>query len=64
MGNFSDIMRFYLEDYDFQTFVNKNIQTYNKTLDYMLHTPTTIEYYKSLQKGGCNAKPEDGRSNN
>ena len=60
MAKDSDIMRFYLENYDFQLFVNKNIQTYGKTLDYMLHTPTTIEYYKSLIDGGCNYREEKG----
>ena len=60
MAKDSDIMRFYLENYDFQLFVNKNIQTYGKTLDYMLHAPTTIEYYKSLIVGGCNYREEKG----
>ena len=59
-----DIKQFYLENYDFQVFVNKNCQTYGKTLDYMLSTPTTQEYYKSLIKGGCNARGDKGREGN
>ena len=54
-----EIKRFYLENHDFQVFVNKNCQTYGKTPDYILETPTTLEYYKSLQKGGCNARREE-----
>ena len=60
----SEIKRFYLENYDFQIFVNKNCQTYQKPLDYMLETPTTQEYYKSLIKGGCNARGDKGREGN
>lgn len=56
MAQISTIKNFYLENYDFQIFVNKNCQTYRKPLDYMLATPITQEYYKSLQKGGCNEK--------
>lgn len=53
------IHRFYLENHDFQVYVNKNIQTYGRTLDQELQNPITQEYYLSLQKGGCNAKSED-----
>ena len=47
---------FYLVDYDFQIFCNKNMQVYNRELDEEMANPITQEYYKSLQKGGCNAK--------
>ena len=60
-----DIKEFYLKDYDFQIFVNKNCQTYGKTLDYMLSTPTTIEYYNYLTDGGRKygkGKPEQDQS--
>ena len=46
--------RFYLTDYDFNLFVNKGCQTYKRTLDEQLADPITYEYYKSLQRGGCN----------
>ena len=48
--------RFYLVNHDFQIYVNKNCQTYNRTLDEELKSPITREYYLSLQKGGCNEK--------
>ena len=51
--------RFYLVDYDFQIYVNKNCQSYNRTLDEELKSPITIEYYRSLQKGGCNERKGD-----
>ena len=45
---------FYLTDHDFQTYVNKGCQMYRRTLDEMLISPITVEYYRSLQRGGCN----------
>lgn len=51
MAQISTIKNFYLENYDFQMFVNKNCQTYGKSLDYMLSTPTTIAYYKYMNEG-------------
>ena len=48
------IKRFYLINHDFQVYVNKNCQSYNRTLEQELKSPITWEYYKSLQKGGCN----------
>lgn len=57
------IKRFYLENHDFQVFVNKNIQTYNRTLDHELQNPITQEYYRSLLKGGCNAKSDNREEN-
>lgn len=53
--------RFYLINYDFQVYVNKNCQTYGRTLDQELKSPITREYYKSLQKGGCNEERDDNR---
>ena len=47
---------YYLTDHDFQTYVNRNCQTYHRCLDDELQSPITIEYYRSLQKGGCNAR--------
>lgn len=55
------IKRFYLADHDFQVYVNRNCQTYGRTLNEELKNPITMEYYKSLQKGGCN---ERGRKSN
>ena len=53
------IKRFYLTNHDFQIFVNKGCQTYRRNLDAMLVDPITIEYYKSMQRGGCNAKQDN-----
>ena len=50
--------RFYITNYDFQIYCNKNMQTYGRTLDEEMANPITQEYYKSLIKGGCNAKRE------
>ena len=58
------IKRFYLIDHEFQLYVNKNCQTYHRTLDQELKSPITIEYYKSLQRGGCNAKQENRGADN
>lgn len=58
------MQKFYLANYDFQIFVNKNIQTYGRTLDQELRNPITQEYYLTLQKRGCNAKSEDRTEDN
>lgn len=55
---------FYLTDYDFQLFCNKNMQSYGRSLDQEMANPITQEYYKSLQRGGCNAKRTDRDKNN
>ena len=52
--------RFYLTNHDFQVYVNKGCQTYNRSLDSELDDPIVVEYYKTLQKGGCNEKRESG----
>lgn len=53
------IERFYLTNHDFEVYVNKNIQTYDRTLEEELSNVITVEYYRSLQKGGCNAEHKD-----
>ena len=53
------IEKFYLTNHDFQMFCNKNIQTYGRTLNEELSNVITVEYYRSLQKGGCNAEHKD-----
>lgn len=49
-----DLENFYLTNHDFNIFVNKGCQTYNRSLPSMLADPITREYYLSMQKGGCN----------
>lgn len=43
---------------NFQDYVAKNMDTYDRTLDQELQSPITQNYYKSLQKGGCNYREE------
>ena len=62
MANRTPIENFYLTNHDFQVYVNKNSQAYGTTLEQELQNPITIEYYKSLLQGGCNAKREDRRT--
>ena len=47
---------FYLVNHDFNTFCNKNMQSYGRTLDEEMSNPITREYYLSLQRGGCNER--------
>ena len=63
MTDHARIKRFYLTNHDFQVYVNKNCQIYKRSLDDELKSPITVEYYKSLQKGGCNEKREGGGEN-
>lgn len=54
------IQEFYLTNHDFQIFVNKNIQSYHRTLEQEFQNPITQEYYLSLLKGGCNEERDNG----
>ena len=54
--------RFYLTNYDFQIYCNKNMQTYKRGLKQEMSSPITYQYYLSLQKGGCNAPREKQQS--
>lgn len=58
------IEKFYLTNHDFQVFCNKNIQTYGRTLNEELSNVITVEYYRSLQKGGCNEERSNGTEDN
>ena len=51
-----EMEKFLATSEDFKSFVEKNMKTYNHTLEQELQSPITVEYYKSLQKGGCNYK--------
>ena len=53
-----DILMFYDENPDFKRFVDRNAKQYRKSPAYIMETPTAKEYFKSLQKGGCNARNE------
>ena len=48
---------------DFKRYVDKCSISYGKSLDEILQSPITREYYKSLQRGGCNAKSGCGTEN-
>ena len=54
---------FYLTDHDFNVYCNKNMQTYNRSLEDEMNNPITLEYYRSMQRGGCNAKRTDRKEN-
>ena len=41
---------------DFRNFVLLSMRTYNKKCADILKSPITQEYYRSLQKGGCNER--------
>jgi hypothetical protein len=43
---------------DFKTYIEKNMQTYNRTLSEELQSPITQNYYEALQAGGCNHRKE------
>ena len=58
-----EIMMFYDSNPDFKRFVDANAKAYHKSAAYIMDTPTTREYYESLQKGGCNAKRADREEN-
>ena len=40
----------------FRDYVLSNMRTYNKKCADILKSPITQEYYRSLQKGGCNER--------
>lgn len=62
MAKMTKIEKFYLTNHDFNIFCNKNIQTYGRTLEEELQNIITVEYYRSMQKGGCNAERKDRRT--
>lgn len=49
-----EMLEFYENNADFKKYVDANRRTYKRTLSQELASPITQEYYKSLQKGGCN----------
>lgn len=62
-NNMTEMMEFYLKDHDFEVYVNKGCQTYNKSRDEELDNAIVREVYKEMQKGGCNEKRESGGEN-
>ena len=57
----SCLMDEYRDDVDFKRFVDKCSVSYGKSLDEILDSPITWEYYMSLQKGGCNESRDNRR---
>ena len=49
-----DMLDFYQLNDDFKRYVDACCVTYGKSLDEILESPITKEYYLSMQKGGCN----------
>lgn len=52
----SVLFDFYLTDHDFNIYVNKGCQTYDKTPEEMFDNAIVWEVYKEMQRGGCNEK--------
>ena len=53
-----DMDKFYDQNEDFKRYVDANRRTYNRSMVEELESPITREYYRSLLKGGCNARGE------
>ena len=58
-----EMMMFYDENADFKRYVDENAKSYHKSPAYIMDTPTAMEYYKSLLRGGCNERRERGDIN-
>lgn len=62
-ADMNDMKKFLEENESFREYVAKNMDTYDRTLDEILASPITQNYYESLQPGGCNYKPEQEGGN-
>lgn len=60
---YCDMYNFYEHNADFRRYVDMNRKTYRRKLTDELKSPITREYYRSLQKGGCNEKRENRTKN-
>lgn len=58
-----EMQEFYEHNADFRKYVDANRRTYRRKLVDELKSPITVEYYKSLLRGGCNEKRERGDIN-
>lgn len=58
-----EILEFYLKDHDFEVYVNKGCQSYNKTRDEELDNAIVREVYREMQRGGINEKRGNGGEN-
>ena len=56
-----DYLFAYDEDPDFKKYVDRVAKTYRKSITFVCKMPITREYYKSLQKGECNEKRNNGK---
>lgn len=55
---YDEMCKAYYCNKDFERYVDQNAKTYKKTLKEVLQLQITGEYFKSLQKGGCNERHE------
>lgn len=46
----NELLKFYEQNEDFKTYIDKCVKTYGKDVDFMLHTPIAYEYYKQLKE--------------
>lgn len=49
MAEVNEMYKFYCENQDFKTYIDKCVKTYGKDVNYMLSMPISREYYKQLK---------------
>ena len=50
MEKINELLKFYEQNEDFKTYIDKCVKTYGKDINYMLSTPIAHEYYKQLKE--------------
>lgn len=50
MEAINELLKFYEQNEDFKSYIDKCVKCYGKTVDFMLHTPIAYEYYKQLRE--------------
>ena len=49
MEKINELLKFYEQNEDFKTYIDRCVKTYGKDVDFMLRTPIAYEYYKQLK---------------
>lgn len=50
MAEVNEMYKFYCENQDFKTYIDKCVKAYGKDVNYMLSMPISQEYYKQLKE--------------
>lgn len=50
MEKINELLKFYEQNEDFKTYIDKCVKTYGKDVSFMLSTQTAKEYYKYLKE--------------